>query len=77
MKKSIISILILLFIALIFSGCSASRKNYNELKGLMLLENLQLQRNKAFYSKHSTKSRNKAFKKYKKSNRVYNVRKDH
>lgn len=77
MKRLVTSLLLMLLMVLAFEGCSASRKNYDELKGLMLLENLQLQRNKAFYSKHNKKSRNKAFKKYKKSSRVYNVRRNH
>jgi hypothetical protein len=77
MKRSVISTLILLLMLVALTGCSSSRKNYNELKGLMLLENLQLQRNRAYYSKHNIKTRNKAFKKYSKSNRVYNVRRDH
>jgi hypothetical protein len=66
----------MLLIAVALAGCSASRKNYNELKGLMLLDNLQLRRNSAFYSKHNIKARNNAFKKAKKNNRTFNVRKD-
>lgn len=76
MKRLIISLLILLFILTAFAGCSASRKNYSELKGLMLLDNVQLGRNKAFYSKHNTKLRSDAFKKHRKNSRTYRVRKD-
>lgn len=56
------------------SGCASSRKDFNEMKGLMLLGNLQLERNKAFYSKHSVKARNDAFKRYRKTNRLLNAR---
>jgi len=68
--------LLLLLMVVALTGCSASRKNYNELKGLMLLDNLQLQRNRAFYSRHNIKTRSNAFKKYKKNSRIYNVRRD-
>jgi len=76
MKRIIISFFIIVFIALAFSGCSASRKNYHELKGLMLLDDLQLKRNRAFYSTHNKKIRNSAFKKSRKNSRNYNVRRD-
>lgn len=56
-------------LALIFSGCATSRKNHNELKGLMLLNNLQLNRNKAFYSRHNIKTKNEAYRKYRKNSK--------
>jgi len=56
-------------LTLIMTGCATSRKNHNELKGLMLLNNLQHQRNKAFYSRHSIKVRNEASRKYRKNSR--------
>jgi len=51
MKKIIYIILLILF-ALILSGCATKRKarEYNDLRGLMLLENNQLGRNKHFNS---------------------------
>jgi hypothetical protein len=57
-----------------FTGCASSRKNYNELKGLMLLDNVHLQRNRAFNSKHSIKARNDAYKRYKKNSRALNAK---
>lgn len=53
----------------VIPGCSSSRKTFHELKGLMLLSNLQLEKNKAFYSKHNVKARNDALKRYRKNNR--------
>jgi hypothetical protein len=52
-----------------FSGCATSKKNHNELKGLMLLNNLQLSRNKAFYSRHIMKMKQDAYRRYKKNSR--------
>jgi hypothetical protein len=54
---------------LIFTSCATSRKNHNELKGLMLLNNLQLNRNKAFYSRHNIKTKNEAYRKYRKNSK--------
>ena len=69
MKRLIISVLVLLLFALALTSCATSRKNQNELRGLMLLENLQLSRNKAFYSRHNIKTRNEAYRRYKKNSR--------
>ncbi len=74
MKKLIFLCLTFLVVIAALTGCASSRKNFNEMKGLMLLSNLQLQRNKAFYSKHSVKARNDAFRKYRKNNRSLNAR---
>ena len=38
MRKLFISVLILLLLAAAFSGCASRKKNYNEKRGLMLLE---------------------------------------
>jgi len=56
-------------LTLLFSSCATSRKNHNELKGLMLLNNLQHNRNKAFYSRHNVKTRNEANRKYRKNSK--------
>jgi hypothetical protein len=69
MKRSIISLLVLLLFTLLLTSCATSRKNHSELRGLMLLDNLQLGRNKAFYSKHNIKTRNEAYRKFKKNSR--------
>jgi uncharacterized lipoprotein YajG len=70
MKKLIISILTILLFAVVLTGCAASRKSQNELKGLMLLDNLQLPRNKAFSSKHNMRTKNMAFRKYRKNSKL-------
>ena len=74
MKRIIIICLLCFLGTVMFTGCSASKKNYSELKGLMLLENTQLGRNKAFYSKHNIKTKKEAYKKFRKNNKALNVR---
>jgi hypothetical protein len=69
MKRLIISIIILLLMVVAMSSCYPSRKAQSDLRGLMLLDNLQLKKNRAFYSKHNSKTRKEAFRKYRKSNR--------
>jgi hypothetical protein len=69
MKRLIISVIVLLLVAMALSSCATSRKNQSELRGLMLLNNLQLPRNKAFYSRHNIKTRNEAYRRYKKNSR--------
>jgi hypothetical protein len=69
MKRLIISVIVLLLLAMALSSCATSRKNQSELRGLMLLNNLQLPRNKAFYSRHNIKTRNEAYRRYKKNSR--------
>jgi hypothetical protein len=70
MKRLVISILILFLVAMAFTSCATSRKSQGELKGLMLLDNLKLPRNKAFYSKHNMRTKNVAYRKYKKNSRL-------
>ena len=65
MKKYIL----ILFMCLFISSCGISRRSYNESRGLMLLENTQLGRNKAYYSKANKKTRKAAVKKFRKYNR--------
>jgi hypothetical protein len=69
MKRLIISVLLILLIAAAMISCSSSRKSRSELKGLMLLDNKQLGRNRAYYSKHNVKIRRDAFRKYAKNGR--------
>ncbi len=69
MKRSIIIILTMLFLVGAFSGCSSSRRYQSDLRGLMLQDNLQMKRNRAYYSKHSIKVRKDAFKHHRRSNR--------
>jgi hypothetical protein len=69
MKRLIISVIVSLLVAIALTSCATSRKNQSELRGLMLLNNLQLPRNKAFYSRHNIKTRNEAYRRYKKNSR--------
>jgi hypothetical protein len=69
MKKLIISMFILLLFVVALTSCATSRKSHSELRGLMLLDNLQLSKNKAFYSRHNIKTKNEAYRKYKKNSR--------
>jgi hypothetical protein len=70
MKRLIKSVIILLLFVVALTGCYSSRKSQSELRGLMLLENLQLKKNKAFYSRHNIKTKKEAYRKYKKNNRL-------
>ena len=63
MRKLFISVLILSLLAAADSGCASRKKNYNEKRGLMLLESTQLGRNKGYYSKHKAKKIDKNYKK--------------
>ncbi len=69
MKRLVISWIILLLVIMALSGCVSNRKHQSALRGLMLQENLQLSRNKAFYSKHNTKMLRNAGRKYRKNSR--------
>jgi len=69
MKKFVLSAIILLLLFWLVTGCASARKNQAELRGLMLQENLQLKKNRAFYSKHNIKTKKVAYKKYKKNSR--------
>jgi len=67
MKRTIYIILLIIF-AIILSGCATKRKakEYSSLRGLMLLENTQLGRNKHFNSPKYQKTLKKNYKKFKK-----------
>ncbi len=69
MRRLVISVVVLLLLCPLFTGCATSRKNHEQLKGLMLLENLQLGRNKAYYSKHNLKTKRIAYRKFRKNSR--------
>jgi hypothetical protein len=69
MKRLLTLVLTLLLAVVTFTGCATSRKSQDELRGLMLLDNLQLSRNKAFYSRHNIKLKQDAYRRYKKNNR--------
>ena len=63
MRKLFISVSILLLLAVAVSSCASRKKNFNEKRGLMLLESTQLGRNKGYYSKHKAKKIDKNYKK--------------
>lgn len=67
MKRTII-IILLIILAIIFSGCATKReaRNYSELRGLMLLENTQLGRNKHYNSPKYQRTLKNNYKKFKK-----------
>lgn len=64
MVRLLISFLILLVVATALPGCYASKKRYSDLRGLMLLENTQLGRNRSHYSRHDMKRIEKTHKKF-------------
>lgn len=63
-------IILLIILALILSGCATKRKarDYGEKRGLMLLENTELGRNKHYNSAKYQKTLKKNYKKFKKNN---------
>ena len=67
MKRAIIIILLILA-ALIISGCATKRKarEYSSLRGLMLLDNTQLGRNKHYNSAKYQRTLKNNYKKLKK-----------
>ena len=67
MKRFWVFFVIVIFL-LIGNGCASEKKAYNEKRGLMLLENTQLGRNKEYNSKHYRRTLNKTYKKYKNNN---------
>jgi hypothetical protein len=69
MIRFIRSALILLLLTFALTGCTAGKKSSSELRGLMLLENTQLGRNKSYYSKHKAKKYNSDYRKYDKKKR--------
>jgi hypothetical protein len=63
MVKHFLSFLVVLILITSLAGCSSSKKSTTELRGLMLLENSQIGRNRSYYSRHYA---NKLVKKHKK-----------
>ncbi len=63
--------LITLILATAFTGCSASRKYQADLRGLMLQDNLQMKRNKAYFSRHNAKIRKQAFRQSRRGGRMF------
>jgi uncharacterized protein YceK len=59
-------IILLIILALILSGCATKKKarDYNEKRGLMLLENTQLGRNKHYNSTKYQKTLRNNYKKF-------------
>jgi hypothetical protein len=63
MMRVIISVVVLLVFTVALAGCASGKKSYSEKRGLMLLENTQLGRNKGYYSKHKAKKIDRDYKK--------------
>jgi hypothetical protein len=73
MIRSIMSVLVFLLLTVAPSGCASSKKKiYNEKRGLMLLENTQLGRNKGYYTKHKAKTLDRSYKKILKKRKYTN-----
>jgi hypothetical protein len=66
MKIKLLIVLLLVLSALILCSCATSRqsRDYNERRGLMLLENEEHARNSYFYSKKNQKKLKQSSKKY-------------
>ena len=74
MKRSVKLLFTFLIFSIVSTGCYTNRKQ-NELGGLMLLENTQISRNKAFYSRHNKKATKNVNNRYKKQTRKnYNLK---
>ncbi len=65
----IIHSLILLLLALTLSSCATNSKNRSELRGLMLMDNKELPRNKPYYSRNNKKVKKEACRKYRSNSR--------
>lgn len=71
MKRPILLILITFILGMTFTGCMTGRKYQADLRGLMLQDNLQMKRNRAFYSKHNAKLRKQSFRHSGRSSRIF------
>jgi hypothetical protein len=61
--QALITFLIIFIVAGLSPGCESSKRAYSEKRGLMLLENTQLGKNKGYYSKHHRKKVSKGYRK--------------
>jgi len=68
-RNLIITFLIIFMAAAILPGCVSTKKDTSQLRGLMLQDNLQMKRNRAYYSKHNIKTKKTAYRRYRKYNR--------
>jgi hypothetical protein len=64
MIRFIISFLLLLMLITTLPGCSTSKKSINQSRGLMLLDNTQLGRNRTYYSRRDYNKMEKRHKKF-------------
>lgn len=62
-SRAIVIFLVLVILTGMGTGCESSKRAYSEKRGLMLLENTQLGKNRGYYSKHHKKKINKGYKK--------------
>lgn len=70
MRKLIRNVILMLLFLSTLTACYTGRKNLSQLGGLMLLDNTQLSRNKAYYSKHNRKVKKHAPGNHKKIKRI-------
>jgi hypothetical protein len=67
MKRWVLSVFILVIFVALFAGCVSGRKHQSVLRGLMLQENTELGKNRAYYSKFNIKTRKAAYRKFHKN----------
>ncbi|HOS73077.1 MAG TPA: hypothetical protein PLZ75_11595 [Bacteroidales bacterium] len=67
MKRLAKIIIFSFLISVSMTGCYAGKRNLRELGGLMMLDNTQQKRNRAFYSGHNKKARKNVHSKYRKA----------
>jgi hypothetical protein len=67
------SVLVFLLLTVTLSGCASSKKKtFSEKRGLMLLDNTQLGRNKVYYSRHKARIIDHSYKKILKKRKYTN-----
>ena len=62
---------IIIIITFILLCSCVAKKEYSTKRGLMILEQTQLGRNKALYSHHNKSTKAKMYRKYKKNNKYW------
>lgn len=69
MKRVLITIAFLFALVFVCNSCASARKNNRSLESLMLQENTKLRINREYYSRHNTKTKKDAYRKYRKYKR--------
>ena len=68
--KHVLLLLVAVFAIALLSNCSATR-DVSSKRNLMMLDTEDLPKNKAYYSKHNTKTRKASLRRYRKYNKRY------